>query len=122
MNVSFEGNQITIDGKTSVLEAPIRNALVVRDGIIVLFDPEAYPEDDDHYERNIVAIDSGGRVLWRIERSKGRIECGGKSGWSAYGAMGIHEHSGRRWVYEPRGFEHELDPERGTLSGTVFMR
>lgn len=122
MKVSFDGSAITIDGRPFDLEGPILQCLVLHDRIIVVFRPDAYSPNDNRCEENVIAIESGGQCLWRIERSKVRIPSGtGQQLASPYTGVRLND-AGKVEVYEWSGYRHDLNIGTGQISNMVFVR
>ena len=69
MTVSFEGNRLIIDGNTVEFEQPIEDMVERRDRVIVVLDDEEYAPGDPTGDRNVVAVDRNGTLLWRIAPS-----------------------------------------------------
>ncbi len=64
--VSFSGRTLDVKGKSIELEYPVRDAFMLGDKIIVLFDPNAYIEKFGQF-RNLIALTEDGDRLWSAE-------------------------------------------------------
>lgn len=123
MKVSFEGARVTIDGKSHQLEYRIDSILVLPDHVIVVFHSESMSEADPNYDRNVIALDRNGKMLWRIQRAIGEMHHEGKIYLSPYiGVQWFGDQRRRVVAVELRGFTHDLDVETGKISNTLFTK
>jgi hypothetical protein len=76
MSMSFDSNQITVDGESFSMPWPVLDAIELGERLIVLFDPDAYLSDQDYRKkrrlgapaiRNLVAFSRKGERLWEAE-------------------------------------------------------
>ena len=123
MIVKHDGKKLSIEGKTFELEQPIFDLLPLQDRVIVVFDPQGYTKRDERYDRNVVAIGENGEILWRIERSKGRqVEDDGEEIRSAFVGLDMAQDGKVVHIYEWAGLRHDLDPDTGKISNTLFTK
>ena len=121
MDVSHDGNRLSIDGKSIELEQEVRQVLTLPDRAIVLFENRGYAETDPRTNSNIVAVDRSGRILWRIEESK-PIDMDGEFSPDPFIGMGFEDNGQRVVVCDMDGLTLDLDPQTGRLSNPVFTR
>lgn len=131
MAVSFKGKNLTIDGKVVEMELPIKAAVEHDSGVILVVMNEmegrkcALPPGDPRIDRNIIGVDTAGRILWRIEQSE-RL--------NGYDGDGKPGHMLNDWVrarIKPDGtvrvcdfggMSFVLDPKTGALSDPEFVK
>lgn len=65
-HVSFFDNKIVIDGVTTLLQHEIIKAFVLKDKIIVLFDPDSFIPKFGQF-KNLLAIGIDGCLLWEAQ-------------------------------------------------------
>jgi hypothetical protein len=66
ISVKFDGKLLTIDDRIVPMPHEIRDAFALGDKVIVFLDPDADLGSSGKYS-NLVAVDSGGRLVWRAE-------------------------------------------------------
>ncbi len=123
MSASFKENRLTVDGRTVKLERPILQVEERPGRVIVLLDDEEYAPDDPTGDRNVIAVDRDGAMLWRITPS-GSIASGGPGRTSPFVALEIENRGGGEAVivYDVAGACYDLDPETGKLSNPVLTK
>ena len=123
MSTSFKENRLTVDGRTVKLERPILQVEERPGRVIVLLDDEEYAPDDPTGDRNVIAVDRDGAMLWRIAPS-GSIASGGPGRTSPFVALEIENRGGGEVVivYDVAGACYDLDSETGKLSNPVLTK
>ncbi len=123
MAVSFEDNRLTIDGNTVELEQPIEDMVERRDRVIVVLDDEEYAPGDPTGDRNVVAVDRNGTMLWRIVPSMSPTP-GEPGRTEPFIAVDIKNRDGEEKVvvYDGMGSRYDLDTETGKLSNPVLTK
>ncbi len=123
MSVSFAENRLMIDGRTVKLEKPVEDMVERRDRVIVLLDNEKYAPDDPNGDRNVIAVDRDGAMLWRIAPS-GSIASGGQGRTSPFVGVDVENRGGGEVVvvYDGMGACYDLDAENGKLSNPVLTK
>ncbi len=117
MTVSFDENRLTIDGKTVELEKPIYTIKEISDRVIVVFDEEDYAAEDPNGDRNVIAVDRNGAMLWRIQNSVSPTR--GRPGRTIpFSGVGVRQKEEVDMLigYDAAGMCYEIDPETGKLS------
>lgn len=61
--VSYEGDELNIDGTTVSMDYPVQKVIVHKGRVIVLVEPPS----DVNISDNIISLNEHGDVLWRIE-------------------------------------------------------
>ena len=123
MTVSFEENRLTIDGETAELEKPIQDVKEQSGRVIVLFDDEEYAAGEPGRDRNLIAVDRNGALLWRIAPSMSSTPS--EPGRTApFVGVDIENRGGEEVVivYDIMGACYDLDPETGKLSNPVLTK
>lgn len=124
MNVSFERNRLTLGNKTLELEVRIREVDKYKDLVFVRLAHEDYADDDPNGERNILAIDTEGRVRWRIQKTPAAPIVRGKRVFNPYIGIDPNPKRENRLVeaYDGSGLCWKVDPETGEVSDSIFTR
>ena len=122
MKVERVGDEtVQIGGNTIALGARITALLELSDKVLILVNNSAWSETDSNFGRNILAYDTDGRRLWRIE--DGQVMVGGRTVDKV--SQGCTELSQSEdgtihaWVLEWR---HDLNPETGEISNAIYIR
>lgn len=76
MSVSFQGNNLMVDGQPIQMPWPVLDAREEGDKVFVLFDPDSYLLDPNYKRlrrqgapaiRNLIALTKAGAKLWEAE-------------------------------------------------------
>jgi hypothetical protein len=111
ISVKFDGKLLTIDDRIVPMPHEIRDALALGDKFIVFLDPDADLGSSGKYS-NLVAVDSGGRLVW----------------WAELPTERDSDVFTRIVSREPlvadsfSSFECEIDPGNGRLLSTRFFK
>ncbi len=123
MAVSFEDNRLTIGRETIELEQPIEDMVELPGRVIVLFDDEEYAAGEPGRDRNVIAVDRNGAMLWRIAPSMSSTPS--EPGRTApFVGVDIENRGGEEVVivYDIMGSCYDLDSETGKLSNPVLTK
>lgn len=123
MAVSFEQNRLTIDSGTIELEKSIQDVKERPGRVIVLFDDEEYASGEPGRDRNVIAVDRNGAMLWRIAPSMSSTPS--EPGRTApFVGVDIENRGGEEVVivYDIMGSCYDLDSETGKLSNPVLTK
>ena len=66
ISVKFQENKISIDGLEKTLDYPIKEAFLINDMVIVLFDPDANLGSQGQF-KNLISINRMGDIVWIAE-------------------------------------------------------
>lgn len=122
MNITYDGSQLQIDGKTVETPSPIREAFAVRWGVIVLMDQFADfkgPVLDIREIRNapkgtnLFCYSSDGTVLWKAELPGGEDSEDYYYRVSSRSPLVVNSFS---------SFRCEIDPASGRIIGKDFFK
>ncbi len=73
--------------------------------------------------RNVIALDAGGKLLWRIPATGVILrDPDGSEGPEAYFGLELEEDGKTINVGSATGWTYEIDPETGKLSNSTFQR
>jgi hypothetical protein len=124
MKFKIDGRQMTVGENTVQFEVSIWEIEEYKDRLFVLLEYDDYEDGDPRAERNIVAVDQNGRILWRIEMAPEVRVVDGKRMDNSY--IGIDPNTGKKdrpvEAYDTTGSCWKVDPETGKVSDPVFSR
>lgn len=124
MEVRIEGNRLTIGSIVVELEVKVVEVDKFQDLFFVLLDDEDYDQDDPNAERNIVALDAAGNIVWRIQHAPSAPIVRGKRQFNPY--IGIDPQPERRdrlvEAYDGSGLCWKVNPETGDVSEPIFTK
>lgn len=123
MTVTFNGREVALDGKTLEMEVRVLKVRQHDDLILVLLDDQAYGRNDPNAERNVVALDSKGRQVWRIQKTPSApLNDDGTPAWNAYVGVAVGKERSPIEGYDWTGRCWKVDPETGEVSDPIFTR
>ena len=124
MQIDFEGRRLTLGNKTLELEARIREVDQYKNLLFVRLDYENYKQDDPNGERNVVALNADGNIVWRIQQAPSAPVFRGKRRFTPY--IGIELETGNvdRPVvaHDGSGLSWKLNPETGEVSDPIYTK
>jgi len=124
MKISFDGNQITLGATKVDLEARIEEADQHDDLVLVRLSYDDYADDDPNGERNVIALDADGKLVWRIDRTPAAMVRDGKRVTTSY--VGIDPSSKRNGrpveAYDSSGGCWRLNPKTGEVSDPIVTK
>lgn len=123
MNIRMktQGRSLFLDTGSIELEKPIERAVRFRGKIIVSFRYDKYERDDSNRERNVIAIDEIGNLLWRIlQTPEAQIDENGNRRWNPY--VGITIEKGFVRAYDAGGLCWKVNHETGEVFDAIFTR
>ena len=121
IRMKTQGRRLFLESGSVDLEKPIERAVRFRGKIIVSFLDEAYEESDPNAERNVIAVDESGSLLWRIQRTpSARANLDGSRMWNPY--VGISLEEGSVLAYDAAGLCWKVNHETGEVVDAIFTR
>ena len=119
--MKFQGRRLILDSGSVELEKPIEAVVEIQDRFVVLFLDDRYEATDPMLERNVVAVDMSGTMLWRIQRTPSAIKgLDGNRMLNPYVAIVLER--GELRAYDMGGLFWKVDPETGEVSDAIFTR
>ena len=124
MDVRFEGKRLTLGNKTLELEVLIREVERFDELVVIRFAYDEYDQDDLNGERNVLALDTAGNVVWRIQQAPSVPVVSGKRVLTSY--VGIDTETGNPdrplEAHDSSGLTWRVDPETGEVSEPIFTK
>lgn len=116
-----QGRRLFLDSGSVELEKPIERAVKFRGRIIVSFSYDTFTPDDPNHDRNVIAVDESGTLLWRIQRTpEAQTNESGERVWNPY--VGITLEDGFVRAYDAGGLCWKVDHETGEVSDAIFTK
>ncbi len=109
--LQFSGQRIDIDNIAFNVEHPIKDAVLIKDRVIILYDASAAPSPYGQFN-NRVAYDLNGNKLWTAEHPT-------NDSGDLYTAI---SKSMPLTVYNWQGFECAIDPAGGKIIHKAFTK
>ena len=103
------------------LPGPMEETLRIGNMVVVLLDMDQMQPDSEHFTRNVLAFDNGGRRMWQIEDAQLAF-VNSDLGEQKCGYDHVHILDGRLLAYHPCGFRFVVDPTSGELVDREFVK
>jgi outer membrane protein assembly factor BamB len=125
MKISHEGRILELGDKRVELDQEILRVHQVGPVIIVIYDDEAMPREIPLINRNVVALNPDGEIVWTIEQSRNVYATGDLNDQTIvanpFVSLGVLD-GGRVVVCDLGGLTYDLDIETGKLSNPIFTQ